>query len=99
MLRIWKYILPDNNIYPKVKIPQGGHILCFKFQNKIPCIWAFVDIEKPEEERKFFLGETGQSISIDPNYLKYIGSDQFETEVGPYVGHLFEFVQRGKGTF
>jgi hypothetical protein len=96
MLRIWKYQLPDTD-HPRIKMPKGTKILSFKFQNKIPCLWAFVDIEKPEEERNFWLVETGQPIQIDPSYLYYIGSDSYETPAGPYVVHLFELTKKGQG--
>jgi hypothetical protein len=96
LLRIWKYQLP-NSEHPVIKIPKGSKVLCFKFQNKVPCIWVFVNVEAKEEEHKFWLVETGQIMNIDPSFLYYINSDQYETPQGPYVAHLFEFVKKGSG--
>lgn len=96
MFRTWKYVLGDVD-YPQIKLPKGAKILYFKYQNKVPCIWAYVDPEQPDEIRKFWIVETGQIMNIDPRFLYYVGSDMFETSAGPYVGHLYELTKQGKG--
>jgi hypothetical protein len=96
MLRIWKYQLSHTE-HPIVKLPKNAKILDFRFLNKVPCIWAFVNVENPEEERKFWLVEAGQAMNIDPHYLYFIGSDLYMTDAGPYIAYLFEFVTKGRG--
>lgn len=96
MMRTWKYILPSGE-FPVVKIPRGGKVLGFRFLNKVPTIWAYVNITEPEELRKFWMVETGQKMEIDPKYLSFVGTDYMDTPDGPYIIHCYELVLLGKG--
>ena len=83
MITVHKYAIPLLTEEP-TRMPRGAEILCLQVQNEVPCIWAKVDTNQPNEERPFYWTGTGLPL-LEPN--TYVGTIQ----TGPYVFHLFEF--------
>ena len=67
-----------------IKIPKGAEVLCVQMQNDAPQIWAIVDPNAEEEERKFLLAGTGWDQDLSK--YRYVGTFQ----ALPFVWHLFE---------
>ena len=84
-MSIFKYQVQITD-YFAIDMPLGAKILTVQTQNGHPFIWALVNPEKPDEERRYFrVYGTGR-----PFYGgKYIGT--FQTP--PFVWHLFEEVK------
>lgn len=68
-----------------IRMPSEAEILCVQMQNGVPHLWAIVDTNNAEEERRFNIYGTGwprQPLSKS----QYIGTFQDP----PFVWHLFE---------
>jgi hypothetical protein len=90
MKKIYKYPTQHAKMF-SFKMPKGAEILCVQVDQKtgIPCIWALIDPNIPEEYRDFELFGTGHEIYYDMGVeRKYIGTYQLNN--GEFVGHIFE---------
>ena len=87
MAKVYKYRLSilDEQV---VNMPKGAKVLSVQSQNGAPCIWAAVNPDETEcERRKFRMAGTGHPID-DSLVNDYIGS--FMLYDGALVFHLFE---------
>lgn len=81
--RIWKW--PLVGALDEESMPKGTTILCVQMQTTVPTIWALVDTEQMEtERRRFRIYGTGREIPSESGI--YIGTVQN----GPFVWHIFE---------
>ena len=72
-----------------VRMPEFSQVLCTQMQRGEPWVWALVDTERPERERKFILCGTGLSAPDEPGpypLWNYVGTFQMDNG---FVGHLF----------
>ena len=83
MKAIWKFPFTIND-YVRIPMPAGAHVLCVGIQDKVPCIWALVEIEAEIANRIFRIYGTGHECNEDRH--NYIGT--FQT--GPFVWHMFD---------
>ncbi len=91
MKTIYKYpfgITDDFEIF----MPEGARVLHVGMQYDRPCIWALVDPNAVQEERKFHLAGTGHSIEDKIADWQYVGT--FTMQDGALVFHLFCEVPR-----
>lgn len=93
MKTIHKYQVPVEDRF-SLRLPKDAVILSFQCQNEVLCIWAIVETEHINEDRKFRLYGTGHPIADIPKDadLHYIGTTQ-QTQMPPLVWHLFEEVK------
>jgi hypothetical protein len=70
-------------------MPRSSEILTVQVQYNIPCIWALVDPDLPNEGRKFIIKGTGHKVN-SLKRIKYIGT--FQMISGDFIGHLFELI-------
>lgn len=85
---IYKYKL-DVGSQVQIELPHDAKILCFKIQNEIPHIWALVDPNHPDKDKRIFaIYGTGWDIEYPMNH-SYIGTDFSE---GSFVWHCFEII-------
>ena len=69
MKKVYKYPLRIDD-YQKVVLPVGAQLLCVKFQNGKPCLWALVDPDEMNmEEIQIRCAGTGHSISGQVEYI------------------------------
>ena len=85
MLTIWKFPLEVTEIQD-VKMPQGARVLAVQAQHGRPCLWAFVNTERPNESRRIHMYDTGYPIPIP---CEYIGT--FQSSDGVSVFHVLEY--------
>lgn len=72
-----------------IEMPVGTEILTVQTKRGSPCIWALIDPETTNlEKRHFYIFGTGHEINHDVNQLHYIGP--FQIYDGDLVFHLFE---------
>ena len=73
----------------ELAMPKDAEILCIQLQNDVPCIWALVDPENENKNRKFRIYGTGHPIEISYNSEHhYIGT--FQMANGSLIWHCFE---------
>jgi len=89
MLTVWKYPLYTED-YFSLSLPSGSEILTVQMQHGSPQIWALVNPDNQEEERKFRLAGTGHNIEHAKEDMKYIGT--FQLYDGDLIFHLFEMI-------
>lgn len=87
MNTIWKYILPLT-AKQIVFMPRGARILTVQIQEGNICLWAIVDTDNGNEERRFAIVGTGAPNEI-PTDSTYIGTCQD----GAFVWHVFEYTE------
>jgi len=87
MKTVFKYPLTVRD-YVEIPMPEGAEILAVQTQHGIPCLWARVDTERPDETRHFRISGTGHELSTTDEPLRYVGT--FQLQDGIFVGHLFE---------
>lgn len=80
---VYKYPLQitDKQI---VQLPEIREILCVQIQNKVPCLWAYVDPNSKNEPVEIVTMGTGHVLAKKSR--KYISTYQF----GELVFHVFE---------
>jgi len=78
----------------KLRLPKGAMILSFQTQRFVPILWAMIDTDAVNEDRKFRLYGTGHPIADIPKdaNLHYIGTTQ-QSQAPALVWHLFEEVK------
>ena len=76
---IFKY--PYNN---EISMPESAEVFYLGYQGNVLTMWAIVDTDSPNVNRRFSLYGTGWPI--EDADLGYIGS-VFD---GPFVWHVFE---------
>lgn len=86
MRTVWKYTLENVNIQ-KIKMPRTADILHVAVQAGVPCLWAEVTPDTPEEERTILILGTGHVI---PPWTtrRYIGT--FQLQDGVLIFHVYE---------
>lgn len=87
-MRIYKYSLKGIK-REEIEMPAGSVILSMQVQKGTPCIWALVNPNLDETEKRIFeICVTGFDF-IDPRAI-YIGTYQ----IGDFVGHVFEMTNK-----
>lgn len=83
-MTIWKFPLEvtDEQI---VRMPAGSTILAVQVQQGTPCLWAKVDPESEQYDRRIFIHGTGHALHPDANF--HLGT--FQLLDGRFVGHVF----------
>ncbi len=89
MKTIWKYSIETTDIQ-LVVMPKGAQILTVQTQNGLPCLWALVDTNSPNEQRLIRTHGTGHDVFGSQN-LQYIGT--YQLEGGALIFHVFEELQ------
>lgn len=85
---IWKYRLELQD-QQFVEMPPNARILCVQIQQSIPTIWAMVDSDSRErEKRSILIVPTGYEQPALGGFINYIGTIQ--TAGGSLVFHVFE---------
>ena len=85
MKTIWKYELKTTDVQ-EIEMPKNSKILCVHVQNGIPCIWCFVDTEKPISSITIRTFGTGHEFDHS-KYIEYVGTYQLFDGNG--VFHVF----------
>lgn len=86
MKRIYKFPFETNDMVD-ISMPEGATILCVETQGEQPCMWALVDPDAPELNRKFRVFGTGHPV-YDAEMLKFIAT--YQLQGGALVFHIFE---------
>lgn len=94
MKRIFKYPLATIDAQTVV-MRRGAQPLCVQMQNGLPCLWAMVDDQEPDEDRTIRVIGTGHPIP-DANRLDYIGT--YQIHGGSLVFHAFIVADAQGGT-
>jgi len=87
MIVIWKYEFEVKD-FVDIKMPKDSQILSVQDQNGVACLWVLINTKRPETIRKFRIFGTGNSLPVNEDIHKYIGT--FQTKQGLLVWHLFE---------
>ena len=84
MEKIYKYILAvtDEQV---IYLPQGATLLTVQVQHGVPCLWAKVNPDSPNEEHRIIIKGTGHSLEEVGEYL-----GTFQLYSGELVFHAFE---------
>ena len=85
MKTIYEYDLEVTDTQ-EVVLPVGSKILTVQVQNGVPCLWATVDVEKPNTDKKV-IRTFGTGQEINANNLKYINT--YQLYGGEVVFHVF----------
>ncbi|MFA5714390.1 MAG: hypothetical protein WC998_01445 [Candidatus Paceibacterota bacterium] len=72
----------------EVMLPKDSVILSAQFIDDSFCIFAIVDVDEPNELRKFLIIGTGQPFQF--NGLKFIATVIQEKEYESLTWHIFE---------
>jgi hypothetical protein len=90
MKKIFKYVLETP--LERLQIPTGAVVLTAQAQRDDICIWAIVDVDKPEtEERVFEVYPMGTVVHEDMGVeRKYINTVQLNG--GALIFHVFEYL-------
>jgi hypothetical protein len=87
MIMIWKYTLIPNRAI--IEMPMGAKILTVQVQRNVPRIWAMVNPEETQREKRIFqVYGTGHKMKSVPGI--YIGT--FQIDEGRFIYHVFEEV-------
>ena len=90
-VEVWKFVLKMVSTEQTVEMPFGARILHADMQYNTPVIWALVNPQETEmDKRRFLIAETGQEIdyhriSVHISTLLLSG--------GRYVLHVFEMLR------
>lgn len=85
MLTIWKYPLEIMG-EQTISISEHNQPLDIQMQNGQPCLWAVVDTDADQVERKVYIVGTGQDVNpIKHVRAYYVGTVQ----EGRWVWHVF----------
>lgn len=86
--RIYKYPIQVTD-KQTIKLPAEYQILCVQVQETIPCIWALIDPDNPEQEVFIETIGTGHPILYEGRTRRsYIGT--YQIQGGSLVFHVFE---------
>jgi len=85
MKTIWKYELRYGLM--SYELPKGAVPLHVHNQNETPTLWAEVDTEELETEKRLF--EIVSTGGMGPDIGQYIGT----LHQPPYVWHVYEVVE------
>jgi hypothetical protein len=89
--RIYKYQLSIADIQ-SISMPEGAEILTVQVQRDIPCLWALVNPERTNTERRIETFGTGLPVRSDMGVeRKYVGT--YQVHSGDLVFHVFERLQ------
>lgn len=72
MNTIYKYRIDPNN--ELILMKKGAKILSVEGQLDEIFLWAMVDAEQPDEERRFFTFGTGNILPEDMSNFEFIGT-------------------------
>lgn len=86
MKLIWKFEL-EKSVVQCLKMPLDAEIFCLQVHNKNPCLWCFIDVEKPKAAREIRILCTGHPIE-NKDTGKYIGT--YQSYDGDEVFHVFD---------
>jgi hypothetical protein len=78
-------------------MPREAKIIAVGVQYDYPCMWAIVTPEDPMEDRHFVTRVTGIEFEGENETgvpLKYLGTYQIPGSYGPFVGHVFEVLNK-----
>ncbi len=67
----------------RLEIPDGAQVLAVAWHDRIPCLWALVDPEKPRVARTIKRCQEGHSVDDAGAYVGMI-------TLGSYVYHFFD---------
>ena len=67
-----------------VSMPRGSQVLSVQMQNEQLNVWALVNTENLQEQRKFRIFGTGNPVDVDGNW-KFVGTVQERM----FVWHIF----------
>lgn len=84
-MTIYKYKLKPED-FPTVLMPEGARLLHVAGQHNEVCVWADVDLDKPERERVFACVATGDS---PPTEATYVGTALIYS--GDLVIHVYDY--------
>ena len=87
MLTVYKYDVPTEDEFT-IAMPAGARVLTFQVQHDALMLWALVDPDARETNRRFRLAGTGHPIWHDDAALRFVGTVQLHG--GALVFHLFE---------
>lgn len=84
MKTIWKF---DLNIVDEqhIRMPDGARLLSVQNQHGFIALWALVDDDVEDNERRLFIRGTGHPIDAAVNAV-FVGT----VIVGAYVWHIFD---------
>ena len=82
---IWKYQI-DTTDTQKILMPDGAEILTVQIQGGVPCLWAYLNPNNTNTNRKIEVFGTGKPIPEGKR--KYIGTYQLIAYF--LVFHVFE---------
>lgn len=90
-LEVWKFVLKMVTSEQVVEMPYGARILHVDMQYNTPVLWALVDPQETEaDKRRFLIAETGQSI----DYQRISGHiSTLLLNGGRYAVHVFEMLR------
>lgn len=89
---IFKYQMPVMESFT-MKLPQGAEIIRMADQDGMFWLWAVVDTNKPDEERKFYAVKCGANVpEIDNLVYRGFCAIFVQQELGLYI---FEDVDYG----
>lgn len=89
MKKVYKYSIPVSNEF-EIDLSKGAEILSFQCQHGMPFIWVLINPDAVSYPRRFWLVDTGQTISDIANKLRYVGTAQMRD--GNVIKRLFEKV-------
>jgi hypothetical protein len=83
---IFKYQMPVLEQFT-MKLPAGARILRVADQGGMFWLWALINTDQPDEERRFRAFKCGGSIPIETAHLRYIGfcAVHVQQELGLYI--------------
>lgn len=87
--RIFKYKF-DETFRQEIKLPKGAHVLDYQIQHENLCLWAIVDDEETQFDKKvYYIFGTGQEI--DRGYLHALAHRATVQALGgQFIWHIFE---------
>lgn len=95
MITIHKFFLSSSPGEQKVSMPSGARVLSVQNQAESIQVWALVNTDRAEEQRKFFLYMTGDDATQALGQSKaFVGTVQLDG--GGFVLHVFVNEAHGK---
>jgi len=93
---VWKYSLDLISKVQSIEIPMRCDLLCARWFNERPTIWALVEPDGEETLRLFRVYATGEKL--DNRYAHFYIGTCFQKIVGmTYVWHVFRVLQLETG--
>jgi len=88
MQTIYKYQIHVDD-RQTVLMPRGARVLSVDVQRGVPCVWALIDTDSPEENRTFGMCGTGHPCPYDAS--QFVGT--FQMHGGDLIFHLFDLAR------